>query len=56
MSVDVLMGRQRALFVGDLAFLNTALLIEKGMHKHVGGIVLVTAPVDVRVRRARDPR
>jgi len=44
--------RQREAASGDLVFLDAALLIEKGMHEHVDGIVLVTAPVDVRVRRA----
>jgi dephospho-CoA kinase len=59
--LDALMGplmwaeveRQRdALPAGPFSFLDAALLIEKGMHKHVEGIVLVTAPVEVRLARA----
>lgn len=46
--------RQREALDGNLAFLDAALLIEKGMHEQVDGIVLVTAPMDVRVRRAME--
>ena len=46
-------GRQRdAIPSGPLSFLDAALLIEKGMHEHVDGIVLVTAPEEVRLARA----
>ena len=37
---------------GDVAFLDAALLIEKDMHKDVDVVLLVTAPVEERVRRA----
>lgn|GEM_PF-876870 len=37
---------------GDMAFLDAALLIEKDMHKDVDAVILVTAPVEMRVRRA----
>lgn len=37
---------------GDVAFLDAALLIEKDMHKDIDAIILVTAPVEERVRRA----
>jgi len=59
--LDALMGplmwaeveRQRdAISHGPFSFLDAALLIEKGMHKHVEGIVLVTAPTEVRLARA----
>lgn len=46
--------RQREALDGNLAFLDAALLIEKGMHEQVDGSVLVTAPMDVRVRRAME--
>jgi dephospho-CoA kinase len=46
--------RQRDELVGDLAFLDAALLIEKRMHEQVDGILLVKAPLEVRVRRAME--
>jgi len=58
--LDTLMGpiiwneveRQRALLEGDIAFLDGALIIEKKMNEKLDGMVLVTAPVEVRVQRA----
>lgn len=44
--------RQRECFTGALAFLDGALLIEQRMHDKVDGILLVTAPEEVRLRRA----
>lgn len=58
--LDALMGpllwaeveRQRAEIGAELAFLDAALLIEKDMHEHVDHVILVTAPEEIRVRRA----
>lgn len=44
--------RQRDELEADFAFVDGALLIEKGMHEKLDGIVLVTAPLSVRVQRA----
>lgn len=38
----------------DVAFVDGALLIEKGMHARLAGTVLVTAPERVRLRRAME--
>lgn len=63
-SLDAIMGpllraeiaRRGSLIEAPLAFVDGALLIEKKMHADLAGLVLVTAPQDVRVRRvmARD--
>lgn len=46
--------RQRAALADELAFLDAALLIEKKMHEHMDGTVLVIAPLAVRIRRAME--
>jgi dephospho-CoA kinase len=46
--------RQRDSMDAELAFVDGALIIEKGMHKQLHGIVLVTAPFSVRVTRAME--
>jgi len=58
--LDALMGpllwdeveRRRPTMHGDVAFLDAALIVEKGMHEKLDGVVLVTADTPVRVARA----